>query len=222
MVAHERLADVVLLSEIDTNVSAVWEVLIKGSDDDVAWLCVRILDFKATLENVQSVLDTEPTNLRERAFCALLHNRCSRGGLTGIRAGLLNAGERGNGIGSRWYPDTLVHRIRLIHSFDNLFFAHVDAFDLITQFSRDRTAVFFIDPPYSIGTKSAGRRLYTHHEVDHEALFKLCADLSGPVLMTYPDDEAVLELAERYGFDVRRVPMRSTHHVEHLELLLTR
>ena len=221
-VAHERLASTVVLGEIDPHVAAVWKVLINGSDDDVTWLCERIADMVVTPDSVRTVLDAEPTDLRETAFRALLHNRCSRGGLTSARAGLLKAGERGNGISSRWYPETLVHRIELIHSLDNLFFRFGDAFDLITQFSRDTDKVFFVDPPYSIGSKSAGSRLYRHHELDHERLFSVCADLSGPVMMTYPDDPEVRRLAERYGFEVESVPMRSTHHVEHFELLLTK
>ncbi len=221
-VANEGLAKVAVLGELDASVSAVWSVLIKGSDAEVSWLCGRIATFELTLENVRAVLDTTPTNTLEVAFRTLLHNRCSRGGLTDKRAGLLSSGERGVGLGSRWYPETLVKRINAIHQLKNLVFARIDAFELITQFSRDRDKAFFIDPPYSIGSKSAGSRLYVHHEIDHQSLFELCSRLSGSVMMTYPNDEAVVNLARQYGFSIEQIPMRSTHHVEHFELLLTK
>jgi DNA adenine methylase len=221
-IAKDGLADVVVLGELDENVAALWSLLINGSDDDVMWLCGRIAEFELTRDNVRVVIDGDTNTRREVAFRVLLHNRCSRGGLTNARAGLLQEGERGLGLGSRWYPDTLVNRINSIRSLDNLRFRAGDAFELITKFSRDTDKAFFVDPPYSLGTKAAGRRLYRHHEIDHEKLFRLCADLRSPVMMTYPDDPAVIDLAERYGFTFRRVPMRSTHHVEHFELLLTK
>lgn len=221
-VARENLAPEVILGEIDRGVSAVWEILINGSDKDVKWLCGKITRMDVTPEKVRSVLAQKPTSIGERAFQTILHNRCSRGGIISSRSGLLKVGERGKGISSRWYPETLVNRINTIHSLDNLSFVNVKAWHLFNRLTNDKGAVFFVDPPYSIGTKSAGSRLYEHHEVDHEEIFAMCANLAGRVMMTYPDDEAVLELAQRYRFNVQRVPMRSTHHVEHFELLLTR
>jgi len=40
--------------------------------------------------------------------------------------------------------------------------------------------------------------------------------------MTYDDAEEIRGLATRHGFDMRRVPMKSTHHAEMLELLIGR
>ena len=85
-----------------------------------------------------------------------------------------------------------------------------------------RNAVFVIDPPYTAGGKSAGSRLYTHSEVDHERLFALCEKLPGDFLMTYDNAEEVLALAKRHGFETKPVAMKNTHHVEMNELLIGR
>ena len=82
--------------------------------------------------------------------------------------------------------------------------------------------MFFIDPPYTAGGKSAGSRLYTHCEVDHERLFAVCEKLRGDFLLTYDNAEEVCALAERHGFATKPVAMKNTHHAEMNELLIGR
>lgn len=223
MVANEGLAGSVVLGELDEDVSSVWEIIINGDAADVRWLCNKVVRMDVTLANVRAVLDSPPRNIRERAFKTLLQNRCARGGILAPGAGLTKTGEAGKGLKSRWYPDTLVRRIELIRSFvESLTFCQGDAFDLIRQYKNQKRTAFFIDPPYTIGSKRAGSRLYSQYNLDHEALFKVCAELKGPVLMTYPEDQAVVELADQYGFTTRKVAMKSTHHALHQELILTK
>jgi DNA adenine methylase len=92
----------------------------------------------------------------------------------------------------------------------------------MTEYRKEKDAVFFIDPPYTAGGKSAGSRLYTHSEVDHEKLFALCEKLHGDFLMTYDNAEEVCALAERHGFETKPVAMKNTHHAEMNELLIGR
>lgn len=89
-------------------------------------------------------------------------------------------------------------------------------------FRDDRNAVFFIDPPYTAGGKSAGSRLYTYSEVDHEQLFSLCEKIRGDFLMTYDNAEEVRALAKRHGFQTKPVAMKNTHHAEMNDLLIGR
>ncbi|MFH0811107.1 MAG: hypothetical protein V2A77_11680 [Pseudomonadota bacterium] len=91
-------------------------------------------------------------------------------------------------------------------------------------FRRKRTA-FFVDPPYTVGGvngKRAGKRLYTHHEIDHERLFSTAARVAGDILMTYDDSPDVRDLASRHSFEVRSVAMKNTHHAKMTELLISR
>ena len=223
MVANEGLTKIVTLGELDEAVSSVWELIINGDEADVQWLCNKIKRMDITLSNVREVLDSSPRSLRGKAFRTLLQNRVARGGILAPGAGLTKSGEAGKGLKSRWYPDTLIRRIELIRTFDGtLNFRQGDAFNLIREYKGQKRTAFFIDPPYTIGSKRAGARLYSQSNLDHEALFKLCAGVKGYVLMTYPEDPAVVELADKFGLNIRRVAMKSTHHALHQELILTK
>ena len=79
-----------------------------------------------------------------------------------------------------------------------------------------------IDPPYTAAGKKAGKRLYTHNELDHEALFAVADTLQGDFLMTYDNADGVRALAERHNFDVEAIAMKNTHHAEMTELLISR
>jgi DNA adenine methylase len=138
-------------------------------------------------------------------------------------AGVLKNGENGKGILSRWYPQTIAKRITNIEYVAQIIeFRHGDAFEELAHFTKSRDAVFFIDPPYTAGGKSAGSRLYEHSEIDHERLFSICEKLSGEFLMTYDNAAEVRALAERHGFATKPVAMKNTHHAEMNELLIGR
>ncbi|MGH9846075.1 MAG: DNA adenine methylase, partial [Blastocatellia bacterium] len=81
---------------------------------------------------------------------------------------------------------------------------------------------FFIDPPYTAAGKKAGKRLYAHNDLDHEALFDIAASLGGDFLMTYDEAEDVREMAVKRGFDTQLVRMKNTHHALMDELLIGR
>ena len=96
--------------------------------------------------------------------------------------------------------------------------AQRDAFEVIAKYISRTDTVFFVDPPYT----QAARRLYKHWDINHEKLFKLLSDAKGQVLMTYDDTKEVRAWAERYGFEVRRISMRTTHHQNKRELMICR
>jgi DNA adenine methylase len=136
---------------------------------------------------------------------------------------LLKHGENGKGVLSRWYPDTIARRILAIGQVTERFrFVHGDAFTVMQRYQSSRNTVFFIDPPYTAGGKSAGSRLYTHSVLDHERLFSVCEKLAGDFLMTYDNAPEVVALAHKHGFQAKAVPMKNTHHAEMSELLIGR
>jgi DNA adenine methylase len=138
-------------------------------------------------------------------------------------AGLLKAGENGRGIGSCWYPETLANRIRKVASLrDKITFIHGDGLQVLRDHSSRTDAAFFIDPPYTAHGKSAGRRMYTHWPLDHPELFRVAASLCSTFLMTYDDNQAVRELADTHGFQVRSISMRGNKLKETSELLISR
>ena len=219
-VAFEKLADRVLLVELDEQVASVWRALLDG---EAEWLVERILSFKMTHESLAQELDKSSGSLREMAFRTLLQNRTSHGGIMAPGAGLIKNGESGRGIASRWYPHTLARRIRDIGRIrDRIEFVQGDGLNVIREHAERPDAVFFIDPPYTAAGKKAGTRLYTYNELDHEALFTLASSLRGDFLMTYDNAEGVREMAARHGFGMVAIPMKNTHHVEMDELLIGR
>jgi DNA adenine methylase len=212
------LADKVVMVERDDNVAAVWEVIL----NDAEWLCKRIREFKVTYANVTEVLKCKGTSTQDVAFQSLLRNRTQRGGIMAPGASLVKDGENGKGLLSRWYPETLVDRIRTIYHYrKKIDFIHGNGFSVIEQHLEDPMAAFFIDPPYTAGGARAGRRLYLHNDVDHEHLFDLLSKAAGQFLMTYDDTDEVVALTEKHNFNLDRVPMKNTHHALKYELLIT-
>jgi DNA adenine methylase len=210
----EGLAKHVVLVERDADVGAVWHTIFGGQ---AKWLEDRILNFELTRENVTAILRKEPVTQRERAFTVILRNRVQRGGIMAVGAGLIKTGENGRGLSSRWYPETLARRIREIASVRERFsFIQGDAFEVIGRYADDETAVFFIDPPYTVASK----RLYSHWQVDHPSLFGLLANVRGDILLTYDNTSEIATLASKFDFETQAIAMKNTHHAKMTELLI--
>ena len=213
---HEGLVEEAVFSEIDQDVAATWETMLNGH---AAWLTDQILAFRISRKRVEMKLKEVPKADHERAFQCLLKNRTARGGVLSEGAGLIRRGEDGKGLRSRWYPETLAKRIKTISGLKNqLHFRQGDGFKVINEFLHRADTVFFFDPPYT----QAARRLYRYWNIDHEKLFELMHDATGDVLMTYDDTKEVRMWARRYGFQVRKLSMRTTHHQQKLELMISR
>lgn len=212
----DDLVDSALLVELDETVASVWEAMLNGHG---AELSEQILAFDMCQASVRALLEATDLTTTERALQTIVRNRVSRGGIMAPGAGLVKNGENGRGLRSRWYPATLAKRVRDIAAIRHrLRFVCGDGMLVMAEQGSRSDAVFFVDPPYTI----AGRRLYAHSSVDHAGLFRLAATLAGDVLMTYDDAPEIRYLAERHGFQVRRVPMKTTHHDEKFELLIGR
>jgi DNA adenine methylase len=219
-VAFERLVDHVMLVERDEEVAAVWQTILNG---DAEWLAQEICSFNLTLASTKALLSRTDLTLREQALRTIVKNRVNRGGILAPGAGLLKEGENGRGITSRWYPETLSKRIRDIAAIrERITFITGDGLVILRQYGQREDTIFFIDPPYTAGSKRAGSRLYTHAELDHQELFHLTSGLHGDFLMTYDDDEGVRSLARQHNFDMQTVAMKNTHHARMTELLIGR
>lgn len=215
MAVSEDLASESHFAEIDDDVGATWECILNGQ---AAWLAREVRRFKIGRRTVKAKLKEVPGSVHERALQCLIRNRTARGGVLQEGAGLLREGD-GNGIASRWYPDTLAQRISAISALKKrLYFHKTDGFDLIKQFADCTDAAFFVDPPYA----SAASRLYRHWEIDHSQVFKLLQNVAGSVLMTYDATAEIEQLAAEHGFQVRTIPMRTTHHQKKRELMISK
>ena len=172
---------------------------------------------------MRNELSGKESSVEYKAFRTILKNRTHHGGILAPGSGLIKFGENGKGIRSRWYPETLARRIRLIARIkDRISIVKGDGIDVIQKYSRKKDAVFFIDPPYTASGKKAGTRLYAHHDIDHEKLFAVAREIAGDFLMTYGNSEEIASLAARLGFQTRAVAMKNTHHARMSELLIGR
>ncbi len=216
----EGLTGRALMVELDDAVAAVWQTLMAG---DAEWLARRILSFEMSRDAVTAVISAQPGSVRERAFQTIVRNRTLRGGILAGGSGLIKTGEGGRGLMSGWYPQTLAKRLCAIDRARHcLRFEHGDAMACIRRHMGDGDAAFFTDPPYTVGGKNAGSRLYTHHSLDHDRLFALCAELPGDFVMTYNNADEVRQLVDKYGFESRPVAMKNTRHATMTELVISR
>jgi DNA adenine methylase len=213
--AFERYCESVIMAELDPEVAAVWETILGDQNN---WLANRILSFDLTIDNINNEFNKENKTIKDIAFCTILKNRTYHGGIITKGSGLLKNGENGRGILSRWYPRTLYDRIKNIDKIKNVFdFRFSDAFDLIEEHIDNSEAYFFIDPPYV----KAAKRLYTFYDIDHERLFELVSRIRGRFLLTYDDSPEVRHYASKYNLLYKSIPMKTTHHLEKNELLIT-
>jgi len=214
----ENHVETVVMAELDEEIAAVWQSIVNG---DAKWLAKRILDFDLTKENVIREISRTESSVKEKAFQTILKNRTFHGEILADGSGFLKYGENGKGIRSRWYPRTLARRFNdLALVAKRIDFRWADGQNVIREFASVLDAVFFIDPPYTAGGKKAGRRLYRHCDLDHEALFYLCEMIRGDFLITYDNAKEVIIMARRHGFQMRLIPMTNTHHTKMEELVI--
>jgi|SRR6267142_2072671 len=212
--AFEGLVDKVTLIELDPDVSAVWQTILSRDGEKLA---LKILTFEPTLKSVKPLLEAEHKTTFDRAFATIIRNRVQRGGILAPGAGLMNKGENGKGLASRWYPQTLHRRILDIISIKHkVRFFRGDGLEYIRRNLQRKSVAFFVDPPYTV----AGRRLYKFSDMNHKALYGTLAKTSGDFLMTYDDSSEIRQLTLQFRFDCETVAMKNTHNACMTELLV--
>lgn len=213
--AAEHYFEHVTMVELDDDMAAAWQTILS---DDSQWLINQISAFHVTADNINDVIAHADDGIKERGFATIVRNRTNHGGILAKGSGLIKTGENGKGLGSRWYPGTLIKRIADVKRISNrINFVHGDAFTVMENNLEDPHAFFFIDPPYTV----AGRRLYTHYEVDHRRIFELASRMRGHFLMTYDDSQEVRNWAEEFHLPYMTIPMQTTHLVTKEELLIS-
>ncbi len=218
----ENLADEAVMVELDEDVAALWKAALYHGPELVA--CIS--SFTLTRESVVQLASERPADVVERGFRTLVLNRTRRGGVLAQGASFTRKGENGAGIGSRWYPNTLIRRLRAIgECAPRISFREADGLEVLASLlakPHDDVALF-VDPPYTArGGKRAGKRLYAHNEIDHARLFSILAESNANFLMTYDRSLEIESLIESHDFHAVRVVMKSGHHTLLPELVITR
>jgi len=213
----EGLVDRAVLVELDPDVACVWRVMLSADADA---LCTKIRSFRADEGALNDALAVAPDTEVNRAFAVLLRNRTNHGGILATGAGRLRRGERGKGLFSRWYPETLARRIHGIHDMrGRLEFREGDGLGVMGEWFGER-AVWFVDPPYVEGNRNAGARLYRYSDVPVDSVLDACAGFGGDFLLTYEDDGLIREKVGGRGFRMASVEVKTRSHTRRNELLI--
>ena len=216
MEGHVRGA---VLVDLDGDLAAFWEVVLEHPER----LVDRIATFAPTLDAVEGVCRAAPRTRLDRAWRTLVLNRTRHGGIVASGAGTIRNGDGGRGVASRWYPETLIARIRDVarHS-GRIVFHHGDALALLPGLAADAASpvAVFCDPPY--GPKDGRRRrLYAHCDVAYPDLFGLLDRMGARFLMTLDASVEVERLVESHGFDAVTVAPRDTRNAVRREVLVS-
>jgi len=210
-VAQQKLASHVFLIERDPRIAAFFLTAFTEPQEIID----RIRRFDCTPRAAERVCNDTSTRAAI-GFAAFLRNRINFGGLQ--HGGMLRWGYDGLGIQSCWYADTLIKRVKNLFALrDRITYLCVDAFDFLLNFQQ--SAHVFIDPPYPL----SNRQLYTFNHIDHAKLFDTLAfrtDLD--FLMTYNQDQTILDLIKQHGFKYKLVPMRTLRAEKRYELVIHR
>jgi DNA adenine methylase len=97
-----------------------------------------------------------------------------------------------------------------------------DAFPVIENYLDHKNMTYFIDPPYTVSGKKAGKRIYLHHNIDHRRLFKMFQNVKGDFLFTYNSSEELMIMAHEKDFQSKLISMKNTHHNVMTELVIGR
>ena len=216
----EGLAKRALLVEKDPDVAAFWQAALKHGPA----LAARVRAFTPSRAAVACLASAAPCDVIDHGFRTLVLNRTRRGGVLAPGAALIRQGENGAGLASRWYPETLARRIEAIAALAGRIAFHQGCGlrQLEELAARRPGARLFVDPPYTAGGKGAGRRLYAHHDIDHERLFQLLAASRHDFLLTYDLSDRIAALIARHGFHAATVTMKTGHHTRLPEAVVTR
>ena len=215
----EGLSERALMVDLDRDVAAFWRAALMHGED----LADRIMAFEATWDGVSKLEVTPPVTVLDHGFRTLVLNRTRRGGVLAPGAALTRNGENGNGVASRWSPDTLAIRLRAIGEYaDRITFCEGDGEAMLAVTANIPRVRIFVDPPYTAGGKRAGSRLYAHNTVDHGRIFGVLAESSADFLMTYDGCDEVLAFVDEHGFHAVTVEMRNGHNRRAMELVITR
>ena len=218
----ENLVNEAVMIERDPDVAALWKTALLDTDH----LIKRIHQFTPTRKGVEELERAGWGNDAERAFRTLVLNRTKRAGILAPGASFLESGENAKGIGSRWYPDTLVKRLQEIgkHA-QKIAFYEGDSMRILEPLLKGwgRKAAVFVDPPYTgEGGKRAGSRLYAHCTIDHAHLFEILDRSHTNFLLTYDEAQEIVDLIQQHSFCAVRVEMNNAHYSRMSELVITR
>jgi hypothetical protein len=124
-----------------------------------------------------------------------------------------------------WWPWNLGISLKFLYDARKNIELFSDGFEALQ--SNDRYDSYgFVDPPYSVGKRSPGHKLYRTSDVDHEELIRLLARWKGSWQMTSEFCFEMLRIVRGVNFEPRiekyGATMRTVNGRKKKELVLSR
>lgn len=217
-----NLVDSIHLAETDDGVAAFWKTILSGQGPQ---LVDRILNFKPNRKNVTQIIEERTSKRIDLAFKTLIKNRFCFGGILANGVGLPKKGELDKGLVQRWYPETISKRIECVdQARERIKFFDGCGLSLIQTHRKKKNSVLFLDPPYlqdGRNGRNAGRRIYNRKEMCVYHLMDRMMDFGPKFLMTYHLSSEVAQKALDAGLELSLIPMKSSHHFAHQEMVIT-
>ncbi len=190
---HQRLADTVVLNDIDPAVHALWSAMLHHTED----FCRRILDAPLTIEEWErqrAIYLSGRADLVDLGFAAFYLNRTNRSGI--IRTGGPIGGKTQAG---RWRLDARFNRARLVERVrslaawkDRITLSNLDAEAFLADLDLPDRHLVYLDPPYF----SKGKLLYTnfYRDEDHARLARKVQQSDWNWIVSYDNHPTVRDL----------------------------
>ena len=140
----EGRAERALMVDLDRDVAAFWRAALMHGNE----LADRVLSFPVSRPAIEELEQRAPETVLDHGFRTLVLNRTRRGGVLAPGASLTRRGENGNGVASRWYPQTLAGRLADIAAHaDRLTFCEGDGLAVLELTAGIEGVRLFVDPP---------------------------------------------------------------------------
>jgi hypothetical protein len=158
---------------------------------------------------------------KDPALSVLLRSRLAFNGMLRDQVSVPN----GQPVRS-WWPLDLGSWVKSLYDMGNRIEVLSDGFEALRRTdSADHYA--FVDPPYTLGRRSPGHKLYRYSTVDHPALLRLLSHWSGSWQYTMEFCPEIFRFVREINFQpallpAYAIPMRTMTGTKKMELVLSR
>lgn len=208
----EGYVDHVYINDLDISIYAFWKTILDRPDDFCKW----IESVKISIQNwkrYRKVQNQNINNLFELAKSTFFLNRTNVSGVLkgGVIGGLEQKGKYK--IDARFNKINLIDRIQKIKSVKNrIAVSNLDGIQFIKKLTCKNEQVFiYLDPPYY--QKGADLYMNYYSEKDHKKLSKEVHKLQNKWIVSYDNNEFILNLYSRKHKLIHRLSQSASNRV---------
>jgi len=203
------VVDAIAINDADPLIGSLWGTVF--SKLGAAWLARKVMSSPLTVDEWRRQRELSPQSPREAALKCLYLNRTSFNGIIHKSGPLGGWGQRHITIGVRFNPDRLADRIlQLSKLADQVTVRSENWRAFCHRYSRNRSAVFYLDPPYYHKAEQLYGRVFD--DKMHKELRDYLTALKRPWLLSYDDAQEVRDLYEGVSANARVIDNTYSTH----------